>query len=573
MATKNMIKFFKGASAPASPAAGMIWFCTEDRIIRVYTGSAWEKYAGLVDAVWNDADKTLTITNAAGSTTTLDLSDCASASYLDTKLQTINNTLDSHNTRINTAQAAAEGAQAHSEGVAGNLATEVKNREDEIARVEGLVSAEATTARAAEAANAAAAKAADEKAAAAKTYAEGVNTALGNEVTRATEKEAELAGEIATLKAAVGAGGSVEAQINTKIQTLDSEKTGDGAHVDVTVKQVDGVITEVSVAESDIASAQALADEISARGVAEQGLSNRIDALAAAETGRVSILEAQVAALNAATHFEGKVEGESFDAAVAASGKTYESGDIVIYGNKEFIYDGETWIELGDTTAESDRISQLESWKTTAAQNIADNAANIASNDTDILNLQNEVSGIKNTMATDDELEGVRSDLQGKLDAANSSIGDHKTRIEALEAVAEKLDDDYVNEGDYATDQAAVANRIKGVEDRATALEGFKSTTEAALEAIGTAQGQQDEAIAAAAALGQQGIDDAADALAEAKAKVASVTSGDAYVNVDDTDAKNPKVKVNVNGAVAEGNSGIVSGGTVYEALCWVEFN
>ena len=91
MATKNMIKFFKGASAPAAPAAGMIWFCTEDRTIRVYTGSAWEKYAGLVDASWNGTDKTLTITNAAGSTTTLDLSDCASAKDMTAKLQTINN--------------------------------------------------------------------------------------------------------------------------------------------------------------------------------------------------------------------------------------------------------------------------------------------------------------------------------------------------------------------------------------------------------------------------------------------------------------------------------------------------
>lgn len=575
MATNKQLKFFKGASAPAAPAAGMIWFCTEDRTIRVYTGAEWEKYAGLVNANWNGTDKLLTITNAAGVETKLDLSDCASASDITTKLTTINNTLTSHDGRITAAQNAADAAAQAASVADGKAVQEKTDREAAIEEVKGLISAEQTRAEGKEAENKAAAEAADKKAADAQAYAEGVNTALGQEVTRATKKEDELAGKISALETAVGADGSVADAIKNAIEALDatvgSQSVADGKHVAVEVVETDGKLTGLTVVESDIASAQALADEISARGVAEQGLSNRIDALAAAETGRVSILEAQVAALNAATHFEGKVEGESFDAAVAASGKTYESGDIVIYGNKEFIYDGEAWIELGDTTAESDRISQLESWKTTAAQNIADNAANIASNDTDILDLQNEVSGIKNTMATDDELESVRSDLQGKLDAANASIGGHKTRIEALEAVAEKLDDNYVNEGDYATDQAAVANRIKGVEDRATALEGFKSTTEAALEAIGTAQGQQDEAIAAAEALGQKGIDDAADALAEAQAKVASVTAGD-YISVGN-DAKNPVVSVNVTGNIAEGNTGLVTGGAIFNELCWVEFN
>ena len=42
MATNNQIKFYKGQNAPAAPAAGMIWFSTADRTIRVYTGTEWE---------------------------------------------------------------------------------------------------------------------------------------------------------------------------------------------------------------------------------------------------------------------------------------------------------------------------------------------------------------------------------------------------------------------------------------------------------------------------------------------------------------------------------------------------
>ena len=576
MATTNMIKFFKGANAPTTLSAGLIWFCTTDRTIRVYTGTEWEKYAGLVNAAWNDTDKKLTITDAAGSTTTLDLSDCASAKDMTAKLQTINNTLDSHNTRINTAQAAAEAAQGDVDALEGVVADNKADIEGKLTAAQNTINAELEKkADKTQVATDIATAKGEAIAAAAEDATSKANAAKSDAIAEAQRLDGLMDARVDVLEAAVGAGGSVENQIVAKINELDADKSGESADkkVKVQVVETDGVLTNVVVTTDDIASAQALADEVSARGVAEQGLSNRIEALAAAETGRVSILEAQVAALNAATHFEGKVEGETFDAAVAAAGKNYEAGDIVIYGNKEFIYDGESWIELGDTTAESDRISQLESWKTTAAQSIADNAANIASNDTDILNLQNEVSGIKNTMATDDELEGVRSDLQGKLDTANASISDHKTRIEALEAVADDLNDSFVNEGDYATDQAEVANRIKGVEDRATDLETFKSTTEVALGNIATAQGEQDAAIEAAAALGQKGIDDAADALAEAKAKVASVTSDDAYAVVDNTDAKNPKIKVNVNGAVAENNKGIVTGGAVYESLCWVEFN
>ena len=87
MATNKQLKFFKGASAPAAPAPGMIWFCTTDRTIRVYTGSEWEKYSGLVNAEWVAEDKKLNITSANGTVTTLDLSDCASASDITSKLK------------------------------------------------------------------------------------------------------------------------------------------------------------------------------------------------------------------------------------------------------------------------------------------------------------------------------------------------------------------------------------------------------------------------------------------------------------------------------------------------------
>ena len=64
------IKFYKGASAPATLTAGMIWFNTKNRTIQVYTGTAWEIYTGLVDATY--ANNALTITKAVGDPLVLD---------------------------------------------------------------------------------------------------------------------------------------------------------------------------------------------------------------------------------------------------------------------------------------------------------------------------------------------------------------------------------------------------------------------------------------------------------------------------------------------------------------------
>lgn len=63
--------------------------------------------------------------------------------------------------------------------------------------------------------------------------------------------------DINTLKGLVGTT-AVATQITNAINNLDAEKTGNGTFVDVTVKQENGKVTSVTVAENDIASATAL---------------------------------------------------------------------------------------------------------------------------------------------------------------------------------------------------------------------------------------------------------------------------------------------------------------------------
>lgn len=79
---KTILKFYRGA-APQSPAAGMIWFDKANSTIKVYTGTAWESYAGkLIDATWDEKKKALTLVKQDGSTHEISFADVASAAKL-----------------------------------------------------------------------------------------------------------------------------------------------------------------------------------------------------------------------------------------------------------------------------------------------------------------------------------------------------------------------------------------------------------------------------------------------------------------------------------------------------------
>lgn len=66
-------------------------------------------------------------------------------------------------------------------------------------------------------------------------------------------------------------------------------------------------------------------------------------------------IQTAVAGLAGAMHFVGKIEGDTFAAALAAfkvahPEYTETAGDIVIWGVKEYVFDGTNWAELGDET-------------------------------------------------------------------------------------------------------------------------------------------------------------------------------------------------------------------------------
>ena len=117
---------------------------------------------------------------------------------------------------------------------------------------------------------------------------------LQDEIDRAVEAEAGLQSQIG--KAATETDGptglhkaiaDVKDAYEAAIEAMDATKTGEGTFVDVTVEQVNGVITNVVVAESDIASAQALADETKARTDADDDIMGRLDVIEGEAAGSI----------------------------------------------------------------------------------------------------------------------------------------------------------------------------------------------------------------------------------------------------------------------------------------------
>ena len=135
---------------------------------------------------------------------------------------------------------------------------------------------------------------------------------------------------------------TLDATVNTvgSGKTFDASNIPSGQHVAVQVVETNGKLTSVSLVENDIASANALSTL----------------------TGRVSANESAISALASATKFLG------VKTSLPTSGS---AGDIVIVGNKEYVWDASTnnvngkagWVELGDVTAETARIKALEDWK------------------------------------------------------------------------------------------------------------------------------------------------------------------------------------------------------------------
>jgi chromosome segregation ATPase len=347
------IKFFRKNTAPSNPIDGYVWFNSADRTISLYKDGNWEKYAGILSASFTG--NVLTITPATGSAITVDLSDMASASTLNT----LSNNFNTLQTSFNTLSGEFTTAKSDISTLKGEM-TDVKT---EVAKLEGITDKVTTYVVS--------------KIGEVETAYKAKDTELANRITPLETTTNTHTTEISELKGLVGTT-AVATQISNAINALDNGTngvSGTGEKVTVTVKQVDGKVTSVTVSDSDIASAQALSDLTTT-------VANNKTAVEEALGGTYSKNNTVAAAIQAA-----KNAADAAQADIDAWNAVTEDTDGVIETIKEL----NTYI-----TEHTDAFTGL-------SNNVSTNTTDIATNTADIADLKTAVETINTTIEENEE--------------------------------------------------------------------------------------------------------------------------------------------------------------------------
>ncbi len=209
---------------------------------------------------------------------------------------------------------------------------------------------------------------------------------------------------------------------------------------------ISGQITEIlnnqSVLNNELLTADA------DLGVAVRNLDAKLDT-------QLGELQEKIKGVSGTTHFIG-----IFDFVEMPSGglsgeqtirpRTANAGDVCIVGNKEFIYSGEAWVELGDSSAENERVTTVETALAalsanfnqyiTAQQTILTELTSNKLNITDFTKFVNEL----NVRETNRDLAIAESATKEELSVAVAQMDTavrSKLSSEALDPIKESLEE------------------------------------------------------------------------------------------------------------------------------------
>lgn len=170
------------------------------------------------------------------------------------------------------------------------------------------------------------------------------------------EKGADSWSDVAKSTFEIYTADGINGLIDTKITALDLagtyEPKGEGAKQAKTVQ--DNLNAYKTDNDKAVAAVKVTADAAAVKTDVDSALAKKQDNLVFetaynAETNKVATISditSATAGLTGAMHFKGAVES---DPTAAAFDKTnYKSGDVVLFGKKEYVFDGTNFAELGD---------------------------------------------------------------------------------------------------------------------------------------------------------------------------------------------------------------------------------
>ena len=252
--------------------------------------------------------------------------------------------------------------------------------------------------------------------------------------------------------------GSAKAAVEALDATVSIEDTDNKNPLNITIVEEDGKLISVSGSIDDVFDAKGAADaavkalDAAAVEGTQEGTTikfidkvSQTDGIVSAELGELVFNSAYNAESNKAAtmsditdtlaNLNGAMRFKGVKDSVPTDSSDYISGDVIIVGTKEHVFDGTKWVELGDETTAGTLIAGItgnstgSASKTVTAHTQANGVVTLTYSDIAIA--ESQVDGLTNKLAT----------MQGEIDAeeeraANAESG-LQTAIDKIEGTDE----------------------------------------------------------------------------------------------------------------------------------------
>lgn len=171
----------------------------------------------------------------------------------------------------------------------------------------------------------------------------------------------------------------------------------------------------------------------------------------------VSDLKNQITGLTGAMHFIGvSTTDPAGDTGATVEGHaTFESGDVCLYGTKEFVYNGTKWIELGDEGSHLTKTEAAATYET------------IANATTSHDSLQNQIKAVATDFSTFknetivQKFAEVQADIDSKVDAVEGKSLVDDTLITKMEGLKDNVVIKEIGNGLSLSTEGSLSTNVK----------------------------------------------------------------------------------------------------------------
>lgn len=328
------------------------------------------------------------------------------------------------------------------------------------------------------------------------------------------------------LKATQDGAGNVIADTYKTVAEFNTFKTAN----DAAIKEAKDIASAAVVANEAITGGtgtkitfdeKGLVTKGEAAGIADiTGLQAALDAKAlgtdlTALEGRVGVnenniseLQNKITGLTGAMHFIGVSTTDPKAGATITGHTKFESGDVCLYGNKEYVYDGTKWVELGDEGSHLTKTEAAETYATKAALKIVTDDYLKASDKTALegqialkadqtaLDTTNgKVTALETKVGADADAAAAEGSLYARIkqeiadrESADNALSGRITILENAKVAVDGTTIQRSEEGTLSVKEIA-QSQVTGLET-ALAGKGSKTDVDNLKAAVGTAEDQ-----------------------------------------------------------------------------------